>query len=89
MCVGIWFEQVTPVCGNTAAILTNSWLAAHFTVIGDRSRHFGAFRRSANAAAASAGGAYVPDDCDGGDAVGSSSSSSSCCAPASGSGGCC
>jgi hypothetical protein len=88
--VCFWFEQVTPVCGNTAAILTNSWLAAHFTVIGDRSRHFGAFRRSANAtsAAAAAGGAYASDDCDGGDAVGSSSSSS-CCAPASGSGGCC
>ena len=31
------------VSGNTASILKNSWLAKYFTVMGDRSRHFGAF----------------------------------------------
>ncbi|NOX26302.1 MAG: methyltransferase domain-containing protein [Deltaproteobacteria bacterium] len=31
------------VCGNTAAMLQNTRFAPHFTIIGDRQRHFGAF----------------------------------------------
>ncbi|GBF94952.1 arsenite methyltransferase [Raphidocelis subcapitata] len=31
------------VCGNTAAMLEDSWLAPHFTVMGDRSTHQGQF----------------------------------------------
>ncbi len=33
----------TPVCGNTAAMLSLTRLAAHFRVEGDRSTHFGPF----------------------------------------------
>ncbi len=32
-----------PVCGNTAAMLQNTRYAKHFTILGDRSTHFGAF----------------------------------------------
>lgn len=32
------------VCGNTAAMLSETWLAPHFTVVGDRSVHYGACR---------------------------------------------
>lgn len=31
------------VCGNTASMLSESWLAPHFTVTGDRSVHHGLF----------------------------------------------
>jgi hypothetical protein len=31
------------VCGNTAAMLQNTRFASHFTIIGDRKQHFGAF----------------------------------------------
>ncbi len=31
------------VSGNTAAILGTSWLAPHFAVVGDRSKHLGRF----------------------------------------------
>ena len=31
------------LCGNTAAMLGDSWLGKHFEVAGDRSTHFGAF----------------------------------------------
>jgi arsenite methyltransferase len=31
------------VCGNSAAMLQETWLAKHFTVTGDRSTHFGLF----------------------------------------------
>ncbi|KAK9825681.1 hypothetical protein WJX81_003184 [Elliptochloris bilobata] len=34
------------VSGNTAAILSSSWLAPHFEVSGDRSRHLGRFEES-------------------------------------------
>ena len=39
------FETRRPalVCGNTAAMLQETWLAPHFTIIGDRAQHFGAF----------------------------------------------
>jgi arsenite methyltransferase len=39
------FETNKPalVCGNTAAMLQDSWLAPHFTVTGDRSTHYGVF----------------------------------------------
>lgn len=36
---GKWYE----VCGNTAAMVGESWLAPHFEVVGDRSVHYGAF----------------------------------------------
>ena len=38
--------QPVPVCGNTAKMLTESRYSEHFTVMGDFSRHFGAFGRS-------------------------------------------
>ena len=31
------------VCGNTYAMLGETWLAPHFKLIGDRSQHFGLF----------------------------------------------
>lgn len=42
------FEKNKPmlVCGNTAAMVGEdgvSWLSKHFTIIGDRSVHYGAF----------------------------------------------
>jgi len=39
------FETGRPmlVCGNTASMVGESWLAPHFEVIGDRSTHFGLF----------------------------------------------
>jgi len=40
-----YFETKKPalICGNTASILGESWLAQHFEVVGDQSRHFGLF----------------------------------------------
>jgi len=35
--------RAVPVCGNTAAMLQDTRLGAHFTVIGDRSTHYGLF----------------------------------------------
>ncbi|RMF71725.1 MAG: methyltransferase domain-containing protein [Alphaproteobacteria bacterium] len=35
--------RAVPVCGNTAAMLAETRYAPHFTVIGDRSRHYGLF----------------------------------------------
>ncbi len=35
--------RMVPVCGNTAAMLSETRYAPHFTVIGDRSRHYGLF----------------------------------------------
>ena len=39
------FETGRPmlVCGNSAAMVGDSWLGKHFTVTGDRSTHFGLF----------------------------------------------
>lgn len=31
------------VCGNTASMLQETWLRPHFTVVGDRSTHYGLF----------------------------------------------
>ncbi len=53
------FEEGRPklVCGNTAAMLQETRLGAHFQVFGDRSRHFGLFHcGSANVAEASESG---------------------------------
>lgn len=36
---GKWYE----VCGNTASMVGETWLAPHFEVIGDRSVHYGVF----------------------------------------------
>lgn len=36
---GKWYE----VCGNTAAMVGNSWMGKHFEIIGDRSVHYGIF----------------------------------------------
>eukprot|EP00887_Chlorella_sp_A99_P005300 scaffold1.g5300.t1 len=44
----------TLVSGNTAAMLGESWLAPHFEVLGDRSRHYGAFAGDAAPGAAPA-----------------------------------
>jgi len=49
------------VCGNTAAMLQETWLRKHFEVSGDRSTHFGLFpcgpAPAAGAAACAPGGA--------------------------------
>eukprot|EP00041_Stephanoeca_diplocostata_P032412 m.1037392 g.1037392 ORF g.1037392 m.1037392 type:complete len:427 (+) comp24143_c0_seq9:2498-3778(+) len=39
------FETGRPmlVCGNTAAMVGDSWLRPHFNVVGDRSHHYGLF----------------------------------------------
>ena len=39
------------VCGNTAAMLQETWLAKHFSLLGDRSTHFGLFDCAASPAA--------------------------------------
>ncbi|KAI3425190.1 hypothetical protein D9Q98_008959 [Chlorella vulgaris] len=36
---GKWYE----VCGNTAAMVGDSWMGKHFEVVGDRSTHYGLF----------------------------------------------
>eukprot|EP00887_Chlorella_sp_A99_P002978 scaffold24.g2978.t1 len=48
-----WYE----VCGNTAAMVGDSWLGRHFEVVGDRSTHYGLFACGAAPAAPAAGGA--------------------------------
>mmetsp|Transcript_12013 Transcript_12013/g.43864 ORF Transcript_12013/g.43864 Transcript_12013/m.43864 type:complete len:382 (-) Transcript_12013:4227-5372(-) len=39
------FEKNKPmlVCGNTASMVGESWMAKHFTIVGDRSVHYGLF----------------------------------------------
>lgn len=51
---GKWYE----VCGNSAAMVGNSWLAPHFEVVGDRSVHYGLF--ACGAAPAPTAGAAAP-----------------------------
>jgi arsenite methyltransferase len=36
---GKWYE----VCGNTAAMVGDSWLGKHFEIVGGRERHYGVF----------------------------------------------
>ena len=43
------------VCGNTAAMLSETWLAPHFTVVGDRAVHYGLFPCGPSPAAAAPG----------------------------------
>ena len=53
---GKWYE----VCGNSAAMVAESWLAPHFEHAGDRSTHYGLFAcgpAPAPAAGAAGGGA--------------------------------
>ena len=45
---GKWYE----VCGNTAAMVAESWMGKHFEVVGDRSVHYGLFDCSAGGGAA-------------------------------------
>jgi len=40
-------QEAVAVCGNTAAILSESWLRVHFAVAGDRAEHRGSFRLDA------------------------------------------
>lgn len=51
-----FFETGKPmlVCGNTASMVSETWLAPHFQVTGDRSYHFGLFDCSTPIAAPSA-----------------------------------
>ncbi len=52
------------VCGNTASMVGETWLAPHFTVMGDRAVHYGQFDCSGpKVTSASSGGA---GDCAGG-----------------------
>jgi arsenite methyltransferase len=53
---GKWYE----VCGNTSAMVGESWLGKHFEIIGDRSTHYGVFAcgtapKAVNAVAAPGG----------------------------------
>lgn len=61
------------VCGNTASMLSETWLAPHFTVVGDRKTHFGPFPCGPADAATSS--ASSSSSC----APGVSCSSGSCC----------
>lgn len=45
-----------PVCGNSCAMLEHTRFAPYFTIIGDRSRHFGAFDGCASVPAPDAAG---------------------------------
>jgi SAM-dependent methyltransferase len=51
------------VCGNTAAMLTDTRYAAHFDVTGDRKDHYGPFECTPAADKASAGEAYSGGAC--------------------------
>lgn len=53
------FEAGRPmlVCGNTASMVSESWLATHFQVIGNRDVHFGLF--DCSGPASSAGGGVI------------------------------
>lgn len=48
------FEKNKPmlVCGNTASMVGETWLAKHFTVVGDRTTHYGLFDCSSSPVAA-------------------------------------
>ncbi len=60
------FETGRPVlvCGNTASMLQETWLAKHFLVTGSRNVHFGLFDCSTPPAAAAA--ASEPSSCSAG-----------------------
>lgn len=49
------------VCGNSAAMVGDSWLGQHFTVIGDRSVHYGLFDCGPSPSTAAAGDAAACD----------------------------
>jgi arsenite methyltransferase len=44
------------VCGNTASMLSETWLEPHFAVSGDRSVHFGVFPCGPEASSAASPG---------------------------------
>ena len=81
------FEAGRPerVCANTAAMLRDTRLGAHFDVVGDRGVHYGAYPCGPTLAAAQFGSAGATE------AMGAAApATTSCCAPSSGSsGGCC
>lgn len=58
-----FFETGLPmrVCGNTASMVSDTWLGSHFTVTGDRSKHYGLFDCSTPVALASSGEADPSD----------------------------
>lgn len=56
------------VCGNTASMVGETWLAPHFAVTGDRSVHYGEFdcsgpKVTSGGAAAAPGGACAAGAC--------------------------
>ena len=54
---GKWYE----VCGNTASMTAESWMGAHFDLIGDRAVHYGLFDCGGEAAGDTVtGGACAP-----------------------------
>lgn len=46
------------VCGNTASMLSETWLAPHFSVVGNRDTHFGARGRETSSVRAAAAPAH-------------------------------
>lgn len=48
--------KATLVCGNTADMLSKTWLAPHFRVEGSRERHYGLFRSTSNPSDRTRGG---------------------------------
>eukprot|EP00823_Brevimastigomonas_motovehiculus_P008780 TRINITY_DN81_c0_g1_i1.p1 TRINITY_DN81_c0_g1~~TRINITY_DN81_c0_g1_i1.p1 ORF type:complete len:406 (+),score=57.91 TRINITY_DN81_c0_g1_i1:43-1260(+) len=71
-------NKLLRIDGNTAAILSSSWLRSHFTLLGERTQHFGAFKPSWEMGCGCGAGA---GDCKCDDHASStaSSSTSSCC----------
>ena len=65
------FEKDRPVlvCGNTAAMLQDTWLKPHFRVFGNRQHHFGRFDCS-KAVVASAASTSTSSGCGGGSSCG-------------------
>ncbi len=51
------------VCGNTASMLQETWLAKHFRVTGDRSTHFGLFDCSSPPQQSAGTAAAEPSPC--------------------------
>ncbi|EFC41872.1 predicted protein [Naegleria gruberi] len=75
------FEAHKPVlvCGNTASVLSDTWLGNHFNVVGNRSIHFGLKSKGAAPSMATSGGGSGSSSCGpcGGGATGVASSCSS------------
>jgi len=55
--------KVFPVCGNSAAMLGETWLGQHFDIVGDRNVHYGLFDCGPNPVAVSSSTAAAASCC--------------------------